>query len=97
MCGSSRLAPGTTSPSTQSSKTSCPRSTIGQFFLKLLMALFGLFGLVSAGGADKVTVLNAFLLGYSLDSVVELFAASIEQRAAAQVASLSRQLNVTTG
>jgi hypothetical protein len=65
---------------------------IGQFLLKLLMALFGLFGLVFAGGAEKVTVLNAFLLGYSLDSVVELFAASIEQRAATQVASLSRLL-----
>ena len=66
----------------------------GQILLKLLQALIGFFGLVFAAGVDKVTPFNAFLLGYSLDSFIELFSSSIEQRTSAQVATLKKQLGV---
>jgi hypothetical protein len=69
---------------------------IGQLLLKLLLTLVGLFGLAFTAGAENVTPLNTFLIGYSLDSVVELFSTSIEQQAAAQVGTLKQQLGVTT-
>lgn len=64
----------------------------GEIAMKLILALIGLFGLVIvsaarvsqlAGGADvptlfQVTPLNAFLVGYSLDSIIELFGTSME-------------------
>ena len=67
---------------------------IGQIMLKILLTLIGLFGLVLTTGIDDTTTLNAFLVGYSLDSVVEVFGASIEQQATAQVTALKRQLGV---
>ena len=67
----------------------------GDIMLKIFIALFGFFGLVFSVGADKVTPVDAFLIGYSLDSVVELFGTSIEQRAAAQVSALKEQLGIT--
>jgi len=67
----------------------------GQLLLKLLLTLVGFFGLVFTAGVDNVTPLNTFLVGYSLDSVVEVFSASIEQQATAQVATLKQQLGVT--
>lgn len=66
----------------------------GQILLKLLLALIGFFGLVFASGVNSITPLNAFLLGYSLDSFMEVFGSSIEQRASAQVATLKKQLAV---
>ncbi len=69
---------------------------LGPILLKLLLALVGFFGLVFAAGVGSVTVLNAFLVGYSLDSVVELFSASLEQRATVQVATLKQQLGVSS-
>jgi len=65
---------------------------VGPALMKPLLALFGLFGLTFTAGESQVTLLNAFLVGYSLDSVVELFAAGVEQRATTQVAALKRQL-----
>ena len=53
----------------------------GQIIMKILLALIGLFGLAFASGVENVTPLNAFLIGYSLDSVVEIFSSGIEQRA----------------
>ena len=70
---------------------------LGQFLMKPLLALIGLFGLAFASGSDSITVLNTFLVGYSLDSVVDLFAVSVEQRSATQVAALKQQLGVTPG
>jgi hypothetical protein len=67
---------------------------IGQILLKLALTLIGFFGLVFAAGIDNAKPLNAFLVGYSLDSVVELFVASVEQRAAGQVSALKQQLGV---
>lgn len=78
----------------------------GGMVWKQLMALIGLFGIVFSGiakgqGPDAPEVLatvlatNAFLVGYSLDSVIELFGASLEQKAATQVSNLKKQLGVT--
>ncbi len=61
---------------------------IGQLLLKLLLTLVGFFGLVFAAGIGEVTPMNAFLVGYALDSVVELFSSSLELRASAKVAAL---------
>jgi len=69
---------------------------VGQILLKLLLTLVGFFGLVFATGVENTTPLNTFLIGYSLDSVVELFSASIEQQAARQVTMLKQQLGVKT-
>jgi hypothetical protein len=65
---------------------------IGQVMLKLLMTLVGLYGLTFTTGIANVTPINALLVGYTLDSVVDLFGASIERRAGAQTAVLKRQL-----
>jgi len=64
----------------------------GLLVRKILLALIGLFGLMFASGADSVTALNAFLMGYSLDSVMELFGTSLEQKSAAQLATLKSKL-----
>ena len=69
----------------------------GQILLKLLLTLVGLFGLAFGAGVANLTPLNAFLVGYSLDSVVELFGASLEQKAATQVAGLKKQLGLSEG
>lgn len=66
----------------------------GQIILKILLALIGLFGLAFATGIKNVTPLNAFLIGYSLDSVIEIFSAGIEQRASLQATALKKQLGV---
>jgi hypothetical protein len=68
----------------------------GQILLKLLLALIGFFGFVFGTGINNVTPLNAFLMGYSLDSFIELFSSSIEQRASAQVNTLKKQLGVAS-
>ncbi|MBM3942578.1 MAG: hypothetical protein FJ316_06600 [SAR202 cluster bacterium] len=65
---------------------------VGQLLLKLLLTLVGFFGLVFAAGVEQVTPMNAFLVGYALDSVVELFSSSLELRASARVAALKEQL-----
>lgn len=70
---------------------------LGQSLLKIALALIGLFGLVFSAGIAQATPLQAFLAGYTLDSVVELFGASIERRAVSQVAGLRQQLGVTDG
>jgi hypothetical protein len=68
----------------------------GQIITKILLALIGLFGLAFASGVENVTPLNAFLVGYSLDSVIEVFSSGIEQRATLQASALKKQLGVTT-
>lgn len=68
----------------------------GQILLKLLLALIGFFGLVFGAGVANLTVINAFLLGYSLDSFIELFGASLDQKAASQVNLLKQQMGVSS-
>lgn len=69
---------------------------LGQLLFKLLLTIVGFLGLVFAIAAKDVTLLNAFLIGYSLDSVVELFGTSVEQQAARSTTQLKQQLGVTT-
>jgi hypothetical protein len=68
---------------------------LGSVLLKIVLALVGLYGLVLTAGIAQATPLQAFLAGYTLDSVVQLFGASIERRAASQVAGLREELGVT--
>jgi hypothetical protein len=65
----------------------------GQIILKLFIALVGFFGLILASGIDNVSLLNSFLVGYSLDSFVEMFGSNLEQRAGSQLNALQQQLN----
>jgi hypothetical protein len=67
---------------------------IGRAGYKLLLTLIGFVGLIAVAGLDKATMANAFLLGYSLDSIVELFGATIERQAAAQTAVFRKQLGL---
>lgn len=69
---------------------------IGFILFRIAVALVGYAGLVYAVPSDEFTTFafNAFLAGYSLDSVVELFGTSMDQRAAAHHANLKQQLGV---
>lgn len=66
----------------------------GEILMKLSLGLIGLFGLLiisnsgssAAGILNQFTPLNAFLVGYSLDSIIELFGTSME--GTSQVTSL---------
>jgi hypothetical protein len=69
---------------------------LGPTLLKIVLALVGLFGLVLTAGIAQASPFQAFLAGYSLDSVVELFGASAERRASSQVAGLRQQLGVSS-
>jgi hypothetical protein len=64
----------------------------GYILFKLLMALMGFFALAFTTGADKVTPFSMFLVGYGLDSVIEIFGISLEQRAATRLGALKRRL-----
>lgn len=64
----------------------------GQIILRLFIALIGFFGLVFASGINNVTLLNSFLVGYSLDSFVEIFGANLDQSAGSQLNALKQQL-----
>ncbi len=66
----------------------------GHILLKMLLAMVGFFGLVFTAGPESVTPFSAFLVGYSLDSVVEMFSASLEQRSGDQVLMLKQRLGL---
>ena len=66
---------------------------MGQILLKLFLALIGFFALVFSSGLDNVTILNTFLVGYSLDSFVEMFGSTLEQRATGQLNAMQQKLN----
>ena len=65
---------------------------LGQILLKLFIALIGFFGLVFASGIDQATIFNSFLVGYSLDSFVEVFGTQLEQRAAGMIGAAQKNL-----
>ncbi len=65
---------------------------LGQILLKLFIALVGFFALVFTSGISQLTLFNCFLVGYSLDSFVEMFGSSLEKSAAGQVSALQKQL-----
>ncbi|HSU13856.1 hypothetical protein [Longimicrobium sp.] len=67
---------------------------LGFVLFRVVVALIGYLGLVYAvSGSPLATgfVFNAFLVGYSLDSMVELFGTTLDQRSAAQLANLRKQ------
>jgi hypothetical protein len=66
----------------------------GQIILKMSLAFLGLFFLAIASGVDKMSILSAFLVGYSLDSFIELFGSSLEQQSQALAGSIKQQLGV---
>ena len=72
---------------------------LGFVLFRVVVALVGYFGLVYAISEARPTgfLLNAFLVGYSLDSVVEIFGTTMDQRSAAQVANLRKQLGTQGG
>lgn len=69
---------------------------LGQFLRKLLLAAVGYFAYAFSVGTTvaSFTLLGAFLVGYSLDSFVELFGASIEQQSSTQLAAMKKQLGL---
>jgi hypothetical protein len=66
----------------------------GQIMFKILVALIGLYGTLLLTGLETMTGVQAFLIGYGLDSVIELFGMSMEQRSTAQITTLKQQLGV---
>jgi hypothetical protein len=66
----------------------------GQIVLKMFLAFLGLFFLVFATGVEKMSLLTAFLVGYSLDSFIELFGASLEQQSQALAGNIKQQLGL---
>ncbi len=66
---------------------------IGTILQKLLLVLIALFGLAFSVGINNITPLNTFLVGYSLDSVVELFGNSLEKQAQNQLGILKKELS----
>jgi hypothetical protein len=65
---------------------------LGQVIFKILLTVVGLLGLVFAAGIENAKFFNAFLVGYSLDSVIELLSATLDQKAGARIAALKQQL-----
>jgi cytochrome b561 len=63
----------------------------GHIMLKLLMALIGFFTLAFTASAADVTPFGMLLVGYSLDSVVEILGANLDQRVALQMAPFQRK------
>ncbi len=68
---------------------------LGQLLFKILLTVVGFFGFVFAMNIENANAFNSFLVGYSLDSVIELFGNTLEQRAAKQVEILTKQLTPT--
>ena len=71
----------------------------GFILLRVFMALLGYLAFVYGTGTAEGLPLqsymfSAFLVGYSLDSVVELFGAGLDQRAAAQDAAFKKRLGL---
>lgn len=68
----------------------------GELLYKLWMALFGAAGYFFTVEPERLTVYTAFLIGYSLDSFVELFSANLEKQSSAQVTVMKQKLGQTT-
>ena len=67
-------------------------SRVGVFLWKLALSVFSLAAYVALSPPDEVNALNGLLLGYSLDSVVELFTGVLDTRSARRVDALRKQL-----
>lgn len=64
----------------------------GTILLKIVLMLFGYFGLLFLGGAENNGHLNAFLVGYSLDSSVGIVANALDKKASVRGTALARSL-----
>lgn len=62
----------------------------GTIVLRLLLMVFAYCGLIFLGGSGNNSHLNAFLVGYSLDSFVELFSSTLDKKAAERGSALSK-------
>jgi hypothetical protein len=73
---------------------------LGDYIFKIGIALIGFYGFLFTNlDSTKEVVLNnlimnTFLVGYSLDSIVEVFGTSIDEKASGQVDSLKKQLGL---
>jgi hypothetical protein len=65
---------------------------VGSILRKLLFALIGFFLLAFTAGVSNF--MNAFLVGYSLDSVIEVFGTGVEKLAGEQVNEVKKQLKM---
>jgi hypothetical protein len=68
---------------------------VGVVTLKIVLAVIAFFGfgITSPGSlSDGSFAVSTFLVGYSLDSVVDLFGAALDRRSAAQVGDLNKRL-----
>jgi hypothetical protein len=65
---------------------------VGSILMKIALSMFGLYGLIFVGGIGQLNILNAFLMGYSLDSFIGLFATTAEERSSAQLKVMKEKL-----
>ena len=66
---------------------------LGDILQVISLSVIGFAGAIFIFG-DKINVPDAFLVGYSLDSFVELLGTSIEQKASAQLSTIKKQLEL---
>jgi hypothetical protein len=64
----------------------------GMIMLKYLIILVGLFGMAFTVGVDSISPVTAFLVGYSLDSFIELFSVRLDRLSTEQLVKLKQQL-----
>lgn len=67
----------------------------GQILIKIVIALFALFGMVFTFGLGELSMATAFLTGYSLDSFTGIFASTLDKQAATQSAAVATRLGVS--
>jgi hypothetical protein len=67
----------------------------GFILYKLFLALIGLFGLVGLLGLPQATAFNAFLTGYSLDSIIELVGSALDRQSTSRIGALKKQLGIS--
>ena len=65
---------------------------LGQLMLKILMTIIGLFGFIFATDITNATAVNLFLVGYSLDSFIELFGNTLDKYSTKMMDGLKRRL-----
>jgi len=66
----------------------------GEILLKIFMALIAFFVLLFSLSEKDFKIYSSFLVGYSLDSFIEIFGTSLEQKSAGQLDVLKGQLGI---
>lgn len=66
----------------------------GEILLKIFMSLVAFYILVFSLNYQDLKIYSAFLVGYSLDSFIEIFGTSLEQKATGQLEVLKGQLGI---